>query len=1138
MKNEREAAIPRWKSVPKIVRIMKLVSLFLLVGFIQVSASIYSQTANISLDMKSASLKDVIEKIQSQTEFTFFYSPEDIEHVKISSLDVDKASLEKTLDLCLKGTGLEFEIIHKAVILKKEDKPVTVQSEELNAVAQQQHKVTGTVADANTGELLVGANVIVTGTRIGTITDVNGKYTIDVPDKNTSLTFSFIGYDTQQLPIGGKTAIDVKLAASSEQIEGVVVTALGIKHEEKSLGYAVQKVDQETFTKVKGDNIITSLTGKVTGLQVKNTTEFFESSSIKLRGSDALIVVNGVPANNTSLDDISADDIEDISVLKGATASALYGNRGSNGAIMVTTKRKEKDSSFSVDINSSTMMRAGYLRIPETQKSYGTGVGNQAIYDGEFVWGPHLDMGTTAKQVDPKTGTMVDMPLVSKGKDNLKNFLEESYVTNNNISVSQSTKFGTVRGSLSHVYNKGEAPNTRSNKYIFNLSGNINLSDKFTLDASWNYSKRETPNQPSYGYGRNGSYIYLLTIWNGPDFDIREWKDYWQVKDKTQKYYQTGWYDNPYFLCNEVLNPHSIDVNTGQITANYTIQPEMKLLLRSGIDTYSDRYSQRRAMSYNRNGKGYFLTGQEYSMDLNNDAMITYNKNFGKFGIDLLGGGSINYYEYRYVQANTNNGLSIPGFYSLSASVDPVSASSQFKKKQVNSLYGKASLAYKNAYYLDITGRNDWSSTLPSSTRSYFYPSVAFSSIVSEIASLPKFISFWKLRASWTVSKKDLGIFDLNQAYSINTNAWNSMNTEYYPTTIRDENVKPQTSRVYELGTNVRFLNNRINLDYAYFNRLQYNLLVSTKLSGATGFSFKQTNTDEQWVQRGMEISLKGTPVKRANLEWEVMLNWSYNHWYYDQLDPVYTDQKTYIKKGARYDVARTRDWERDPNGNMVIGSDGYPKKSSFFSDKIGYSDPDWIWGLTNSVKYKNWSCYVTFDGRVGGLVYSDTEYGLWAAGSHPDSDNQWRYDEVVNGKINYVGEGVKVVSGELVRDGSGKIVSDSRVFAKNDIKVPYTNYTEAWSGYGSDDGGNPRVNPRELYFSQTFLKLRELAINYNVPSKFCKKVGMKNISVGLIGQNLLIWTKDFRFDDPDSGSGNLPSPSQRYVGFNFKLGL
>lgn len=1123
-----------YHSLKKISLTMRFAICLMFLGILEANANeIYSQKTKLSLDFTNTELSKVLDKIESESEFFFLYNEKLLDTDRKISISVKDQLIGNILDELFTGTNVKYTIVDRKIILA----PDYLTQNQKQQQDQQQRQITGIVSDVN-GAPLAGVNVTVSGTTIGAITDIDGKYHISVPRNAKELSFTFVGMKPQEIALTDQTTINVTLAESTFGLKEVVVTALGIKHEEKSLGYAVQKVDNKAFTTVKGENISTSLTGKVAGLMVKNTTEFFESASIKLRGSDALIVVNGVPTTNLSLDDIAPDDIADVSILKGATASALYGNRGSNGAIMITTKNKETEPSFSVEINSNTLMRAGYLKIPKTQKNYGTGVGNQAVYDGEFVWGPRLNMGTSALQVDPATGLMVDMPLRSIGTNNLKNFLEESIVTNNNVSVAQTSKNGAIRGSFSHVYNKGEAPNTNSNKYIFNLSGTMNVSDKFTLDASWNYAKRETPNQPNYGYGRNGSYIYLLTVWNGPDFDIRQWRDYWQIKDKEQKYYQTGWYDNPYFLAYEVLNPHSIDVNTGQMTATYSILPGMKALLRSGVNTYSDRFTQQQALSFNRSGKGYFLTGQDYSMDLNNDLLLTYTKELGRFGLDALGGGAINYYQYRETEAHTNNGLSIPGFYSLNASIDPVSASSFFQKKQVNSLYGKLSLSFDKAFYLDLTGRNDWSSTLPSTTRSYFYPSAAFSTIMSELIRMPKAISFWKVRASWTVSKQDLAIFDLNQAYNVTTNAWNGYNSQTYPSTIRGEEVKPQTSRVYELGTNIRFFENRLNFDYSYFNRLQYNLLINTPISGATGYDYKQTNTGEKWLQKGMEITITGIPVTHKNFEWDVMLNWSYNHWYYDKLDPVYSDKKTYIGVGKRMDAVRTRDWERDPSGNLVIGSDGYPKKSNFFSDKIGFSDPDWIWGLTNTLKFGNLTCYVTFDGRIGGLAYSDTEYGLWAAGSHPDSDNDNRYQEVVNGKVEYVGDGVKVTSGELVRDGTGKVISDTRAFAKNDTKVPYTAFMEAWSGYGSDDGGNPRVMPRELYFSETFVKLRELAVSYNLSSDFCKKIGFKNASVGVVGQNLLILTKGFRFDDPDAGTGNLPSPSQRYVGLNLKLGL
>ena len=991
--------------------------------------------------------------------------------------------------------------------------------------------VAGKVTDT-TGEPLPGVTVFVKGNAMqGTITDTDGNYALLNVPSNATLVFSFVGMKTQEVSLEGKSNIDVVMQDETIGIKDVVITALGIPKEEKSLGYSVQKVNADLLSKVKSTSITNSLTGKVAGLLVENTTEFFRSSTVKLRGEDALIVVNGVPAPNVSLDDFSSEDIADISILKGATASALYGNRGRNGAIMITTKKGTGDKTL-IEVNSSTLVSAGYLRIPGNQTSYGTGTGNQAVYNGQFVWGPKLDIGQTARQVDLENGELseTETPLVSKGKTNLRNFLSESLITNNNISVSRSGEFGSIRASLSHMYNKGQAPNTRLNKYIFDLSSSFKVSKDFSLDASWMFSRRETPNEPSTGYGQGGSYIYDLTIWNGADFDIREWRDYWKIKGKEQKYYQTAWYNNPYFVAYEDLKPRSIDVNNGSFSANYNITPLLKVLLRTGLNTYSNRYSHRTAISFNRTGQGYFETGQSYYMDLNNDLVLSFNKKFKSFGIDLLGGGSLSYYQYRETSANTNGGLSIPKYYSLNASVDPVSASSSFERKQVNSLYSKLSVSFKDALYLDLTGRNDWSSTLPSSSRSYFYPSVAFSSLISQIVKLPAYIDLWKIRAAWTVSKNDLGIYDLNEAYDVNVNSWNGNNSETLTSTIRDQNVKSQTDRTYEIGTEFKLFKGRLGLDYSYFNKLEYHYLVSASISQASGFSYKKTNTDESWIQRGMEIALRGTPVKNKNTEWNILVNGAFNHWYYKDLDSRYSLQRVYVKKGERYDYVSTKDWERDRNGNIVHGPDGFPKQSEYDSEKIGCSDPDFFWGMTNTLRYKNWSFLVTLDGRIGGLAYSNTEYGLWSAGSHPDSDNQWRYDEVVNGETNYVGKGVRIVSGDLIRNESGAVIEDSRVFAENDIKVPYTEYMKTWSGYGTGIGN------RALYLDETFVKLREVSVSYNFPGSFAKTLGFSGGSIGIVGNNLLIWTKDFRFDDPDGGTGNVPSPSLRYIGYNLKL--
>ncbi len=750
-----------WKS--KFLKRMRIVALLILITITQTFAlESYAQNKRLSLDVKNETIVNILEEIEEQSEFYFMFDASRINVSQRKSVDCENQLIKNVLDQLFESTGITYSINDRQVLLTTIDK----------SDGSQQKTVSGKVTDTN-GQSLPGVTVVVKGTTHGTVTNPEGEYSLtDIPE-NVILQFSFVGMKTLEVAVSGKSYIDVVMKEETIGINDVIVTALGIKKEEKSLGYSVQKISPELLTKVQNTSITSSLTGKAAGLMIENTTEFFRSSTVKLRGEDALIVVNGVPAPNVSLNDFSSEDLADISILKGATASALYGDRGRNGAIMITTKNGGGDKSV-IEVNSSVMSSIGYLRIPTSQTAYGTGTGNKALFNGQFVWGPKLDIGQTARQVDPITGELSDVetPLISKGHDNLKNFLGESIVANNNVSVSQSGEIGSIRASLSHMYNKGQAPNTRANKYVFNIGTNIKVSDKFSLDASWMFSKRETPNEPNTGYGRGGSYIYQLILWNGADMDIRDWKDYWKVKGKEQKYYQTDWYNNPYFIANEDLRPRSIDVNNGAFSANYKLTSQINVLLRSGINTYTNRYSHRQAISYNRSENGLFEIGQNYYMDVNNDLVLTFDKTFNSFGIDALAGGSLNYYQSRDIHSQTNGGLSIPEYYSLNASVDPVTSSSSVEKKQLNSLYGKISISYRNALYLDLTGRNDWSSTLPSSSRSYFYPSAALSALVSEFVQLPEIIDLFKIRGAWTLSKNDLGIYDLNEVYNVDVAAW------------------------------------------------------------------------------------------------------------------------------------------------------------------------------------------------------------------------------------------------------------------------------------------------------------------------------------------------------------------------------
>ena len=1101
----------------KILMIMKLYIIFSLLFALNVSANVYSQNTKITMRKNNVTIQNILDEIEVKTEFRFILQDERIDLNRELNVDFENESVPAILDKIFEPGSVKYDVTDKNLIV-------------IEKITQQEARIIkGKVTDQR-GISLPGVSIVEKGTSNGGISDVNGEYSIEV--RGEILVFSFIGMKSQEIQLNGRDVINVIMSEDATDLNEVVVTALGIKREQKSLGYSTQKISSKTLVETQGVNIATNLTGKVAGLRIQNSTEFDKAPSVKLRGGNPLIVVDGMPTSNVSFSDFSANDIESITVLKGATASALYGSRGRDGAIMITTKKSAKSDGVEVEINNSTMFNAGFLRIPEAQTSYGTGNHGKSNFGGSYVWGDKLDIGRKAVQYDSPTdanGNRVPTELVSRGKDNLKNFLERSYTINSNVSISQKSENGSFRISLTNVHNKGQSPNTKADKYIVSMGGSMNVMDKLKVEAAWNYTQKISPNIPSYGYGRGGSYIYLISVWSGSDFDLRDFKDYWKVKDQRQRWYQSSWYNNPYYIANENISAYQKDINNGHLMATYSVNPNLNLILKSGINTYTGRNKREQALDYNQSGKGYFNKSQSYYMDLNNDMLVTYNKEVGDFKVDALLGGAVNYYQSEGISSYTVNGLSIPTYYSLKASVDPAKTSSSLYRKQTNSLYGKIDLSYKNAIFLGYTARNDWASVLSENERSFFYPSVSLSGLISEFIPMPKAIDYWKIRSSWAVSKKIPGIYAINQEYSFTPNAWDNLHAQYYPSKIRNDNVKPQVDRTFELGTDLKFFKNRLSLDVTYFNKYEYNFITDAVVSYASGFYNKKTNTKEKWTQKGLEASLSGTPIKNDDFEWNSSVNWSFQHWYYEELDPVYTAKNNWISKGGRYDSYVIYDWERDSRGNIIMRN-GLPVQSDYKS-KIGNSDPDWIWGFTNSFKYKDWSLYVTFDGRVGGLEYSTTEQGMWDAGSHPDSDNKWRYDEVVNGKTNYIADGVKVVSGDVTRDASGKIIEDTRVFAKNDVPVSYQSYAKTYHGYM----GNAKY---QNIFSETFVKLRELALNYNVPKETAKKMGFSKIALGVIGQNLWMWSKDFKYDDPDSGSGNLPSPSMRYIGFNVKLGL
>ncbi|QPH40313.1 SusC/RagA family TonB-linked outer membrane protein [Pedobacter endophyticus] len=1054
--------------------VMKLTTILLLTALCQVSASVYSQ--NITLKQKNVSMDAIFKSIEKQSEYVFLYDNLELSKAKKISIDVKNAPIGRVLDLCFKDQPLSFKIFDKTIVLKKKD-----------AVSQPIafDLIRGKILDEK-GLPIVGASVMVKGTKIGATTDVNGVFSINAPVGST-LVISYIGYTPQEIVAGEGKDYTINLEPATNSLTDVVVTALGIKRSEKSLGYAVQKVAGKDLQTVKGVDVATSLTGRVSGLVIKNSTEFNARPTIELRGESALLVIDGVPYGNLTLRDVPTDDIESMDVLKGPTASALYGSRASGGVLLITTKKGAANKGLAIDLNSNTMASLGYLAIPKVQSSYARG--QNGVIDNDYVWGPKLDAGNTARDYNPFTKQFEDnMPLVSKGKDNLKNFMSTGIILNNNLSIAQSGENGGFRIGLNNIYNKGQFPNQNLNMLNLTMSGEMKINDKFKLEGHMGVSRRWADQIWGSGYGNQG-YLYQLVMWTGSEYDIRDYQDYWKEPNKTQNWLYSNWYDNPYLIAYEKLNGIQTNTVNANVTATYQFNQDFSLLFRLGYDNYNNKTTFRnptaniystRGGAVNGSGwnaKGLYSVQDTRGFSTNDDVILNYKKKISKFSIDALAGGTIYYWIDESLSGTTKNGLISPTFYSLQGSVEAPTVSQSYSSRQINSLYGRASIGYNDAIFLDFTGRNDWNSAQPKESRSYFYPSIGSSVVISELVKLPQVIDMFKIRGSWAVFKTALDVYATNRTYGTTTAAWNTLNSASYPSSLLGLNLLPSSQRTYEVGAAAYLFKKRLHFDVAYFNKYYYNRQVSTPIPSSSGFSSTLVNTEETYERRGLEITVDGSVVKNKNFEWYSTINWSQQHRYYVDLDPVYSADNLWVKKGERLDAYTDNYWVKDPNGN-VIHESGYPVWSDY-QKQIGLSDPKFSFGFINNFTYKNWSLGVNIDGRIGGLMYNYVYDKMFDSGTAPETDNIYRYNQVVLGQNNYVGAGVKVISGGVTYDKYGQITSDTRQYAVNDVPIGYQDYAQWYRG------GDDRVQ------NKSFVKLREVSLGYNVPSKFVNKLGL-----------------------------------------------
>ncbi|NNG10697.1 MAG: TonB-dependent receptor, partial [Arenibacter sp.] len=937
------------------------------------------------------------------------------------------------------------------------------------------------------------------------------------------------------------------------------VTALGIKKEKRRVGYATQEVKGASLQKAVAPNVVESLTGKIAGVTVTtNGSDFFSDPQIYLRGEKPLIVVDGVPQPNSDFWNLSSDDIENITVLKGAAASALYGSLGANGAIQITMKSGRGIEGTVISFNSSTTFQGSFLRIPHGQTQYGPGntgryefgtgaAGGGGVNDFDYsVWGPKFD-GRLIKQfdspIDPETGERIPTPWISRGEDNLKNFMEVGMVTSNNISVQSNSDRGSFVISNSYKYAKASTPGQRLDINTFRLRGNLILSDAINIDGSLQYNYQYSDNRIRGTYGPT-SPIYLLSIWGGANFDVRNFDgdNIWLPgKEGIKQNFVENWrYNNPYILSHYWKKPWTKNDILTYLKANFKLSDKFSGSLRSTLNSYSLTNNEEISMDiYNYDipdRGGRFRYNATRYFENNTDFLLSYKDSFFDDEVQLNGtlGANQRYLRIENESASTTQ-LIIPEVFTLDNSVDQVTPTSSKEYKGVYSAYASLDFSYNNQLFFGMTGRVDKSSTLPEANDTFFYPSVYVSAVLSDMIDLPEPISYLKLRSAYAQVGGDLGIYDATNSYS--TGRYRDLPTASFPGTLENPNLKPSFTNSFEYGFETKLFGSRFGIDFSYYENEFGPQIFTQPFSSASGYDGIRLN-GRTTERRGMDFSINAIPFRTDNFNWSTIVNFDKSKEYLTSLPPLPDgtpqENEGRTKVGDLIGDYWYSEWERAPDGQLIIQSSGLPKITDFPVNQ-GNTQPDFTASVNNSLTYKNLSLNFLIDGRFGGVTYDRYERDLWRAGGHPDAIHPER--ELSN--IAYVNgtdartmqiPGLAVVSGEATYDPDGNILTDTRVFEPSTYKVDY----QTWAG-------GYKAAWQNVLIEKTFAKLREVSLTYVLPSSILDKTFMNSASISLIGRNLLYWTKDDTFGDLDTytvstGDTNLQLPSQRSYGFNINF--
>jgi TonB-linked SusC/RagA family outer membrane protein len=1081
--------------------------------------------------------------------------------------------------------------------------------------------VRGIVLD-NNNQPIPGASIMVKGTDKGTTTGVEGRFTLSV-DKGQVLIFKSIGFATQELTVS-ETYISIQLVPDNKTLTEVVVTALGVKKSFQKLGYSQSQINGDELTTARDANPFNSLAGKVAGLQIGASSEFYGAPTVVLRGSkDILYIVDGEPVNSDTYD-FNPDDIDTYTVLKGPNAAALYGFRGINGAIIITTKRGTKDKKgWTVDFNSTTEIEKGFLVLPQSQTQYGRGTNYQYTYGNVLYdntqrlpeWGPRFDGVFQTQQYDspynPVTGVRQATPWVARGVNNFDNFVQAGIINTNSLAVAASGSNYDIRISYGHTFQQGDFPNTKLNIDNFKLAAGYDITPKLRIEGDLNLNEQYSPNIPDVDYSPE-SYAYMFKVYGSADYDINSIKNIYQgpqgVPGLQQYAPEYGRENNAWFIADKWLKGRNKTEVYGSLKLTYKFTDDLNLSLRSALNTYNELNTEDVPAGTNLNQYlpwyyfgwyGDYRQDQRNLLENNTDLILNYSHKFGSWNISALGGANERSFVYTSNWATTQD-LALPGVYNLNNSLNKPYIYNFNSKMQVYSAFYSFDIGYKNYFNVSTTGRVDNLSTLPSGNNTFFYPSVALSSVVSDYVKLPNFISFLKLRGSFADVKGGLTSPTIGTSYnalqstSLGT-GWNSQpvtnligyGSEHYtpyngPTyinespvsstsiyngtssvslsnTIANPLIKPFDVKSYEFGFDAKFLDNRLGLNGTYFTTTNGPNIVQLPVSTATTFSNQLVNgltTDK----KGIEIELMGSILRNPNgLNWDVNLNYST---YRETIASIYGNQSFLQQNGHNYVVGDRPDaiygtkFVRDGNGNIVNTGGGLPLGAGggiAQNGLLGYADPDFSFGVTNHFSYHNFSLSFQFDGRIGGKIYDRTYYQSMNGGTAVETATG-AYGAARLAEWNSTAEGTKAATPAYVGPGV-VITSGTPVFVNGQIANmnqltfgPNTTPVLVQSYISSGIAGNFD----EYYMiSRSYAKLREVTFGYSLPAKLLEGSFIKKAQFSLVGRNLLYFAarKDIDLDEyaagynasdrsivGTNGGSDLASPTARRYGFNIHL--